>query len=279
MKRIYDFIKQWLDEIGNRSLGAYSAQAAFFLFISFIPLVILLFSIINLIPWLNTEIISKATEFAPGFLAELITDAVSQASRLSSTAVISLSGLTALWAASKGIYAIVQGLDSAYGVAETRNPVLLRIKATLYTFCFVLLLSASLGLLVFGNGILERLVALIPSAVGAAWFVKSFRFVILLVVCFFFFVLTYKVLPDRKHTLVSVFPGALVASLGWLAFSFFYSLYIDSYNQTTSVYGSLTAIVLLLLWLYFCMYILMFGALLNSGFTGKGRRFVGFSKQ
>ena len=62
----------------------------------------------------------------------------------------------------------------------------------------------------------------------------------------------------------SVLPGAALAAAGWLGFSFFYSLYIDNFADYTLVYGSLAAVVLLMLWLYFCMNIFLFGAQLNK---------------
>ncbi|MEG2003861.1 MAG: YihY/virulence factor BrkB family protein, partial [Clostridia bacterium] len=240
-------------------------QSAFFIFIAFFPFAILIFYIINLLPSMTDAITSEALGIMPELFESIFNEAMEQASRSASqTAVISISILAILWAASKGIYALISGLNSAYNITETRNWILLRIRATFYTFCFVILIVASLGTLVYGNAFYNWLTELFPQILRMAILVKSLRFVALLMIFIFFFMLIYKVFPNKKISFSSVIPGAVVAGFGWLAFSFLYSLYIDNYNTEMSVYGSLTAIVLLMLWLYSCMCILLCGALINA---------------
>ena len=89
------------------------------------------------------------------------------------------------------------------------------------------------------------------------------RATVLLAILLFFFLIMYIVLPNRKTSLIYELPGAILSSLGWIGFSYGFAFYIDNMANFSYVYGSLTAIVLLLLWVYFCMYILFIGAEVN----------------
>ncbi len=268
---IYKTIRKISEEYTERSISAYSAQAAFFIFISFFPFAIILFHVINLLPSIDIGLVPETAGLIPNMVVTIITEAREQAIIDNQRTVIFLvSLLTALWSASKGIYSITLGLDSAYQIKDGRNSIIIRLRSTLYTVAFVLILVAALGLLVFGNVLHEKATELFPNIAGLIFIIKTFRFLLLLLILIVFFSLTYKFLPNAKMKISEVIPGAVIASSGWLAFSYLYSLYIDNYNSSSSVYGSLAAIVLLMLWLYFCMNILLFGALVNS-WLSKGR--------
>ena len=76
----------------------------------------------------------------------------------------------------------------------------------------------------------------------------------------------YKLVPNKKLKMVDHIPGALFAALGWEVFSYAYSIYIDYFADASYLYGSLTSIILMLLWIYICMYILFLGAEINIHF-------------
>ena len=78
-----------------------------------------------------------------------------------------------------------------------------------------------------------------------------------------FFEMVYIAVPDRKSGIIEELPGALISAVGWIGFSYLYSFYIDNFSNYANIYGSLTAVVLMMLWLYFCMYIMLFGAEVN----------------
>lgn len=118
-------------------------------------------------------------------------------------------------------------------------------------------------MLVFGNGIYDWLIETFPRLERLAFVVISMRFVVSLAVLSIFFTLLYKFLPARKTKLLYEFPGATLAAIGWIGFSFLYSLYVDRAASNT-IYGSLTTVVFLMLWLYACMYIVFFGAEVNA---------------
>ena len=86
------------------------------------------------------------------------------------------------------------------------------------------------------------------------------------------FLVLYKCIPNRKASWRSQCPGAMISSLAWSVFSLVFSVYLDISLATTNMYGSLTMIVFIMIWMYFCMWILLIGAEINAYFEDKLRK-------
>jgi len=84
-----------------------------------------------------------------------------------------------------------------------------------------------------------------------------------------FFSIIYKTLPNGKMKFVDQIPGAVITSAGWVSFSILFSFFVDNFSNYANVYGSLSAIIILMLWLYICMYIMFIGAEINCILTAK----------
>ena len=126
----------------------------------------------------------------------------------------------------------------------------------------------SLVLSVFGNSISVMLYEHLPFLSRVVDFIIRIRTFVTLVVLTAFWDLVYKFLPNRKNrastTLRRQLPGALFTACGWLLISFVFSIYLDIFTGFTSMYGSLTTIILIMLWLYGCMYIILLGGEVNA---------------
>ena len=86
------------------------------------------------------------------------------------------------------------------------------------------------------------------------------------------FLVLYKCIPNRKASFKSQCPGALISSLAWSIFSLAFSMYLDIALAASNMYGSLTMIVFIMIWMYFCMWILLIGAEINAYFEDKLRK-------
>ena len=181
-----------------------------------------------------------------------------------STAVVSVSAIGVLWSASRGIYGLLMGLNAIYGVQENRGYVYTRAISVFYTFLFLLVLLLTLVLNVFGESILEML----PPVRGALWEflaeIVDFRFILLLLLQTGLFTAMFMALPNRKNKFSDSFPGAVLASFGWLLFSNLFSVYVEYFAGYANVYGSVYAVALSMLWLYCCMSIVFYGGALNQ---------------
>ena len=163
-----------------------------------------------------------------------------------------------------------------YDNTETRNYLYLRLRASFYTVIFILAIILSLVLSVFGNRISLMMYEHVPFLSKVVDFIIRIRTVVSLVVLTIFWDLVYKFLPNRKNrgktTLRKQLPGALFTASGWLLFSFFFSVYLDVFTGFSSMYGSLTTIILIMLWLYVCMYIILLGGEVNAMLEGLQRK-------
>ena len=129
----------------------------------------------------------------------------------------------------------------------------------------------TLLVMVFGNGIRSLALQYLPILQDLSVILSSFRGLLLFSVLAVFFDVVFALLPSKRLSLKSQIPGAVLCSLAWYAISFLLSVYIDYFNGF-SMYGSLTTIALLMLWLYFCIYSMLLCAELNAIFSENFRK-------
>ena len=224
------------------------------------------FTILKYIPGITQgNLIPMIGSVVPGELGETLVSWIQEAYRHSSGTVLSLSALTALWAGSKGFMGITYGLNRIGGTKQKGNWFFNRFLSFLYTLIFAAMLVLSLIVIVFGNQIL----LIIDSffSIGTPLFIGIFslRSIVGFAIFFFYFLLLYTFVPhhDERPHLRNYVSGALFTSITWILFSNLYSIYIDSFSNYSSLYGSFTSIALFMLWLYVCVSLLFVGALIN----------------
>ncbi len=263
-------IRGFLRRFNEDHVGAYAAQSAYFILLSFIPFVLLLVTLVQYTP-LTQEIVTTAlvrivpeefSSFVEGVVREIFGK---------SPAYVPLSAVIALWSAGKGVNALTNGLNCVYRVEETRGYLINRLRSTVYTLIFVVAVALTLILLVFGNQIQAGIAARFPMIAKVTSFIIGMRTFITLVFLGLVFLLIYKFVPNRRASFKSQIPGAMVSAVAWSLFSLAFSVYIDFTPGSINMYGSLTTLVLIMLWLYFCMWILLIGAEINSYFEDKLR--------
>ena len=265
-------IKNLINEIYNfgqlckkNHLDSHSAAAAFFMFVSIIPFIILLLAIIPFTPITDNNILAIAEAVLPERLDAYAVDIMNQLTDQSLT-ILSVSAIAAMWAASRALLTIKQGLNEIRGVVETRNFLLLRINAAFYTIILIVSFVLMLALNVVFTGI-ERyfrnvLGISILENYDFVYILMTLRPIITIFITFFMNLYFFTFLPNHKVTAKSQIPGAISVALIWYVFSTFFGLYINYYNAY-SMYGSLSVVIIVLFWLYACMYILFLGGQFN----------------
>ncbi len=262
LRRIFLKVSQIPDQVSKVHVGAYAAQAAYFLMLCLIPIILLLLTLVQFTPVTKADVMTAVIKVFPSSVDSMITSIVNQVYN-QSTGIIPITLIVALWSAGKGVLSITTGLNSIYGCPETRNYFFLRIRATLYTVMFVVVILLLLVLSVFGNSLNLFILEHLPFMSRTAdWLIEARTFIspaVLVVFC----LLIYKFLPNRRDRLIKQLPGAAFAALGWMVVSWIFSIYLDIFKGFSSMYGSLTTIVLIMLWMYFCMYSILLGGELN----------------
>lgn len=194
-----------------------------------------------------------------------------------SIGIVSVTAVVTLWSAGKGVLALMRGLNVINDVEENRNYVVLRMVASFYTVLILILMILSLLIMIFGNTLIQLVEGGIPQTSYFFELLLHFRTPFVWFVLTIFIALIYTYVPGGKLGFKMQLPGAVIASVGWSVITWFFSIYVDRFNGF-STYGSLTTIIILMLWLYACMYIVMVGAFLNRYFKPAFQFFVGKRK-
>ena len=262
MKILIKYGRRISDIFQKAALSAYAGQSAFFMMLSFFPFLLFFFSVLNLTPlsqedftiWLLTVVPEAFEDFVKGFTQEIYKG---------STGRISITILFAIFLSSKAFLSLQQGMNAVYEVKEQRNYILLRIYGMIYSLILALILVFMLALMVFGNWIHMHFLAKLPLIGELADRILNFRILISGLILFVFMWLIYVFLPNQKQTWRAQIPGAVFSSVGWVAFSYGFSIYVDYFSNYSSFYGATTTIALAMVWLYGCMYMIFLGGLIN----------------
>ena len=258
-KRIWEIV----EKIMGDHVSAYAAQSAFFMMLSLVPIIFLLMTLVRVTPITQTDIMTVVHEVFPSTIRNTILSIVNEVYRQTGT-TISVTILVAFWSAGKGVLAMANGLNCIKGLTETRNYIFLRLRAAFYTVLFLLAIILSLVVMGFGNSISLLIKEHLPVITYIIEFIIEIRTIVMVFVLVVFSVSIYEFLPNKRGRLIEQVPGAVFTALGWTFASFLFSIYLDIFKGFSNLYGSLTTIVIIMLWLYFCMYVMLLGGELND---------------
>ena len=276
MKKIleYKWVKRILavcSYVFELRVPLYASHASFFIVLSVFPLLVLLLGLVRY-AGLEAELVTEMLHgIVPTALMPATQRLILNTYQSTTGAVVSVSVLTALWSASRGVYGLTTGLNFIYGVTEDRGYLHSRALSVLYTFVFLLVLLLTLVLHVFGTMLMQWLPFEPGPLLGFLEGLVDLRFFVLLGVQTAVFAGMYTALPGGRRRLRDAFPGAVFASIGWLVFSDLYSIYVENFASLSNVYGSVYAVALSMLWLYCCVAILFYGGALNHYLTDSGK--------
>lgn len=263
MALLWHRLRRFTALAGQLQLSLHAAHTGFFLILSLFPALVLL---LNLLRYTGLDIHSLL-----GALEGLLPPALLPEAELliyntyesTSGALLGLSAVTALWSASRGMQGLITGLRAVLRVPGQWGWLRTRLVSVAYTFAFLLILLLTLFFHVFGTGLVGLLE---NSPIPFFRFLASvvdLRFFLLVALQSATFTAMFLALPGRALTASQALPGGLLASLGWLIFSQVFSLYVEYFPRYSNLFGSVYALALSMLWLYFCIRILFCGALLS----------------
>ncbi len=241
----------------------HSAYTAFFLILSLFPSLLLLLGLLRYTRFDAADLMKLLEGFLPESLHSPAQMLVNASYQHSSSAVVSVSVIAALWSASRGMFGLVRGLNSICGGESGGGYWRSRIGSIVYTSLFLALLLMTLVLYVFGTALVDFLWMTTNPLVMLLMNLIDLRFLLLLLLQTALFSVMYALLPRKRNRLRDCLPGAAVASLGWTVYSKLFSLYVSHFSGYTNIFGSIYSLALGMLWLYFCICILFYGAALN----------------
>lgn len=258
--------------VGALHVPLYAANASFFIILAVFPGLILVAGAMQLTPLDAYDLSSMLRGFLPSVLMDDAEALIALAYQNMSGATLGLSAVTMLWSAGRGVYGILKGLNAIYGVHEDRGYLRTRLISMVYTFALLLVLVLTLALHVFGSHLLSLIRRMESPVVQFLLKYVNLRFFLLLILQTGLFTALFMALPNRRNRFWDSLPGALLASMGWLVFSDLFSMYVEHFAGLSNMFGSVYAVSLSMLWLYFCMSIVFYGGALNACLTDWGRK-------
>lgn len=264
IRKLYLIAQDFSAQMKKQNISAFAASIAFFFFLSVVPMLIMICTIIPFTPLTEENLVEAVTDVTPDKIDPLVESLISDVYD-KSAGILSIAVIATIWSAAKGVMALMHGLNAVNGVEEKRNYFVVRLIASFYTIVMLIVVILSLFIMVFGDQLVTLALHRFPQLEMIVSFAMNFRFLVVWVVLTFMFAAIYAYVPDKKLKFKEQIPGAAFAAVVWSVFSWGFSIYV-TYGNTYGIYGSLSIIIIVLLWMYFCMYIIMIGAYLNRYF-------------
>ncbi len=264
---IIAFIERVATWVERYRIRVYAAQASFFMTISVIPFLILLITLTGYILPMEDGLIRDAIiQAVPEDLQNVTQNILYEISAKSSFQMLSVSAITLIWSASCGIRALGAGIRNAYCGMHDRNIFKYLLKAISFTLMWMITVITTLGIWVFGDTILTH-----TESVGLHSLLRLANSGALFVLLTGVFAITYTGYAGTKVNFFSQIKGGAFSAICWFLYSNFFEFYIENLANYSYIYGSLTSIIIVMLWLYACMEIILIGAGINSWFERHGR--------
>ena len=271
IKQFYRKGRRVLRRVNAMEIPTHASHACYFIVLATFPALLLVVGLLRYTSLEASDLMALLEGSLPDALEPYIWRIISGTFESTSKAVISLSAVLALWSAGKGMHGLLNGLNSVYGVLEKRSWLQIRLTSIFYTVLFILVLLLTAVLHVFGDTIGHWLRASTDPRLYRWIDWLDWGFFAVVAAQTMLFSAMFMFLPNQRNGFRESLPGALFGSLGWMTFSGLFSVYVDNFNRYTNIYGSIYAVALAMLWLYMCVSIVFYGAVLNRLLKESGK--------
>jgi len=261
--RLYD--KAFYEE----DLLSSAAQVAFYFTFALFPLLLFLISLFGIVlesaDDLRTELFFYLSQAMPGSASDLVKKTIEEVTENSSGGKLTFGILIALYSASAGIDSIRIALNGVYNLTETRPWWRTKILSIILTLVLAVLITIALGVIFYGGKFLTLILDWINLPIPSPFFLGILQWVTVLVVLILTFALLYNYLPKhKKPSWVWITPGTIVGIVLWLGLSYAFRLYLGYFNTYDKTYGSVGAVIILMLWLLLTALVILIGGSMNA---------------
>ncbi|WP_047984720.1 YihY/virulence factor BrkB family protein [Ornithinibacillus californiensis] len=264
MNQVITFIKKLIGRILEEDAFGLAAQLAYFFLLSLFPLLVVLITLVGYLP-VDPEILTRIlSSVTPPDSMQLIEENVEQLVSQKNGQLLSIGIIGTLWAASNGINAIMRVFNHAYEVEEDRFFIVSRLIAIALTIAMVGVIVIAILLPVLGRMIGIYLFSLFGLSDDFITVWEMLRWVLTSIVFFVVFLFLYKLAPNVSVQFREAFWGALFSTVAWQITSYTFSFYVANLGHYSATYGSLGAVITLMIWFYISAFIVIVGGILNA---------------
>lgn len=258
------WFKQLFRRITDDDVFGLSAQLAYFLLLSLFPFLLFLVTLIGYLPLDEGHLTKLIETYAPENIVKLITANMTEIVNKQSGGLLSIGVIGTLWSSSNGVKAIMKAFNGSYEVDEDRSFIYGRLIAIVLTILMVFVISVSLLLPIFGKVIGEYLFSWFGFSGAFVYFWSVMRWVLSSIIIFIVLTLLYKLAPNMHVHFKHAIAGAIFATVGWQLVSLGFSYYVNTIGNYSATYGSLGAIIVLMIWFYISGIIINIGGVINA---------------
>lgn len=264
LRRLFtrDFLFAFKREIREDNVFNGAAALGYYLTLAIFPALILLMTIIPYlpIPDIHGTIMDVVGRTLPSDAASLVERVVDDVTRERRGGLLSLSLVLTLWAASTGMYAVMKQLNITYGAAEKRSFLRGRAVALGLSLAFILLVIGAMSLIVLGN-LLQSWLGLEGTLLVLF---DVFRWIVIAFALLLGFAVIYSYAPNIEHRFRLITPGGVFAVVMLIVASLAFSFYVTNFANYNATYGSIGAVIVLMLWLYIAGLVILLGSEINA---------------
>ena len=266
LRRSWQFLTDAGKKFAADHLSAYAAQATFYLMLAVFPFTMLVCMASRMLPFLNEDTLLKLVRLlVPESYRALGVDLIDgyYNENIGSAKFVLIIFL--IWTASRLIQALMNGFNTSYGLRESRSQTLLRLIGCLYTIALCVMFVTLIVMYALGSRLIALILEHAPDFVLLELILKLTRNLATPLLLLLVFWLSYVILPSRKTKFRYEFPGALLTAVVWRCAAELYAIFLSrSLDRYNYVYGTLGGVVMMLIWLYTCVYVWFVGAELNG---------------
>ena len=255
-------------EVQVDDVFGYAAQLSFYFLMALFPLLLLLTDLFGYFaqgPQMRASLLEYFARVLPPTAFQLVVDTLNQITLGAGGGKLSIGIITTLWAASNGMSAVCEGLNAAYEIKDGRPWWKVRLLAIVLTLAFAVFTVLALVLVLLGGKIGNLLGAWSGhrAIFDTAW--NIVRWPVIVIMVLLAINLLYRFAPDLKEWEWKwMTPGALIAATLWILMSLGFQFYLRFFNTYSATYGSLGAVIILMLWFYITGAAILIGAEVNS---------------
>lgn len=240
-----------------------SAALTYYLLFALFPLLIFLSNLVGMMSLDINQFLAWLHPIMPQEALEIIEQYLIYVSRDSSRQLLWFSLIFSIYFPYRAASALMGSVRKAYGAQPPTHFWRYQFKLLLYTLCLIVIIVLSIALSVVGGRVLNFMSGYISLSDGFIELWSRLRFAVLGFFVFFAIALMYA-LAQESRTMNRIWPGAAASLVMWLALSFLFSFYVENIARYSVIYGTLGAVIVLLLWLYLAAMMLIMGAEFNS---------------
>ena len=239
------------------------AELAYYFLFSFLPLIIFVAALISAMK-IDISSFAGLEKLIPQDVLSIISEYYHYIFGAQNTGLM-VSGLVlSVYFSSAAVRSLMRGLDVAYHVKENRSFIRKLIMSIFFAIILLLMISLSMVVLVAGGKIIELIIYVFPEYEGFEFMTNILRFALPVIPMLFVLTLLFMFVPNQKVKFREAIPGALFSLIAWMVVSAIFSLYVSTMGNYSVLYGSLGAIIVLMLWFYLIGIIFVMGGELNA---------------